>query len=504
MPPTTRSQSQQEPYSGHDSDQDSDGSDDDDGRDTAMVVRSPITDISYDISNLDNETQDGVRQLFGPNPFEGSSQLVLQGCRSFVDGDSHFYAFEMHETVRRPIRVGSPKNQYRKPKCFCMGDSEKPCKHLIYLLDQVNFHTADHQSGPPEHLGPDGYASEMGHPFERISEFHLDQLASSLHCDLKSPDFKSETNPAHLQDAREILASVAEPDLDDYAFERFRPDIFDNPQAIPGEDEVISYGDLTRTVANMLLDNKEFFAYFLRLLEPSSRARDPFRKIQQRVDRVLGDLAAFARDTGRDSTTTIAMEGHKDVPWAAAHVERAVSTIHSLLQNRSDAPSAPTERASAARALVRILFIIVFDWNREIIHLPATTTSTSSSGSSPNPAQTTTAPSPNETNLYHRLIGGRTHGSSAFVIDVLAQLPEQNQWIETLEEIEDRLSTYAPPAGYVSRLREVILSMRSSRPAPAPEAHMSGPSRRGGGNAAGSKRSRGGGNGREGGAKRVK
>ncbi|KAI3393626.1 hypothetical protein diail_3891 [Diaporthe ilicicola] len=512
MPPTTRSQSQQESYSGHDSDQDSDGSDtsvdDGDGRGAPLVVRSPNTDISYDISNLDRKTQKAVRRLFRAKPVEGAPQLVLQWCKSFADHDGHFYAFAMLETVRvhRSIRIGSPENTYRKPQCSCTGDSERPCNHLIYLLDQVNYHTADHQSRPLEHLGLDGYATELGHPFEKISDFHLDQLATSLHCDLESEDPRSEVNPAHLQEVREILASVMEPDLDDHAFERFRPDIFDNLEALPDEGAVISYGDLTHTVANMLVKNKEFFAYFLRLLDPSSRARDPFRKIQQRVDRVLGDLDAFSRDQSGAPTFASATEGNRDVPWAAAHVERAVSTIQALLQYRSDAPSSSTERANAARALVTILYTIVFSWNREVTLRPATITSASGSGSgaSPSPAQPAASSSLNERNLYHRLIGGKTHGPSAFVIDVLAQLPEQNQWIETLEEIEDQLSTYAPPAEYLGRLRELILLMRSSRPAPAPDTRTSGPGRRGGGGAAGRKRSRGGGNGREGGAKRVK
>lgn len=511
MPPTTRSQSQRESNSGQDSDQESDGSDasvdDDDGQEAPVVIRSPTTDISYDISNLDRETQKGVRQLFRTKPGQEPSEFVLQWCRSHVENDSHFYAFEMLETVRvhRSIRVGSPKSQYRKPKCFCMGDSERPCKHLIYLLDQVNYHTAGHESGSPEHLGPDGYPTEMGHPFERISDFHLDQLATSLRCNIRSPDSTSEVNPAHLQEVREILASVEDPNLDDYTCDRFRPDIFDNPQAVPEEDALISYEDLTHTVANMLMTNKEFFAYFWRLLEPSSKARDPFRKIQQRVDRVLGNLDAFSRDPSGASMSKSATEGNPDVPWAAAHIERAVSTIQALLQNRSDAPSSPIERASAARTLVGILHVIVLHWNREVTYSPASTTSTDSPVTASSlPTQTATAPTLNESNLYHRLIGGQTHGSSAFVIDVLAQLPEQNQWIETLEEIEDHLGAYAPPAWYMGRLRDLILRMRSIRPAPTPDAHTSGPSRRGGGNTAGNKRSRGGGNGREGGAKRVK
>lgn len=504
MPPTTRSQSQKESNSGQDSDCESDGSDasldDDSGPETPVVVRSPNTDICYDVSNLDPETQKSVRQLFRSKHGQQPPQFVIQGCRSHVENDSHFYAFEMLETVLVPrsIRVGSPRSKYRKPKCFCMGDNEEPCKHLIYLLDQVNYHTAGHESGSPEHLGPDGYATEMGHPFEKISDFHIDQLATSLHCKIISPRSTSEVSPAHLQEVREILASVEEPDPDDYACDNFRPDIFDKSQEMPGENALISYGDLTHTVAKMLIKNRRFFAYFLGLLEPGSKARDPFRKIQQRVDRVLVDLDAFSRDPSGTLISRSATEGNPDVPWAAAHIERAVSTIQALLQTRSDSPSSATERASAARTLVRILHVIVLHWNRDVNYSPAT------AASLPTPTAAAAALALNEGNLYHRLIGGRTHGSSAFVIDVLRQLPEQNQWIETLEEIEDQLSEYTPPAAYMIRLRELILSMRSIRPGLISETHTSGPSTRGGSSMAGNKRSRGGGSGREGGVKRVK
>lgn len=512
MSPATRSQSQRESNPAQNSDHESDGSDASIGPDNdpeaPPVVRSPTTDMCYDVSHLDPETQRSVRQLFRAGQGQGSSRFVLQGCRSHVEHDSFFYAFEMLETVlvRRSIRVGSPRSRYRKPKCSCMGETEKPCKHLIYLLDQVNYHAAGHEAGSPEHLGPDGYATEMGHPFENISDFHIDQLATSLQCKIISPDSTSEVNPAHLHEVREILASVEEPGLDDHACDRFRPDIFDKPQQVPAEDALISPGDLTHTVAKMLIRNRQLFAYFLALLDPSSKARDPFRKIQQRVDRVLLDLDAFSRNPAQPSTSRSATETNPDVPWAAAHIERAVSTIQALLQIRSDSPSSATERTSAARTLVRILHVIVLHWNRHVAYSPAITTSASSSATAslfPAP----TAAALNETNLYHRLIGGQTHGSSAFVIDVLRQLPEQNQWIETLEEIEDHLGGYNPPATYVVRLRELILSMRSIRPGfPDDDPHASSPATRAGSGAAGIKRSRGGGGrgGRDGGAKRVK
>lgn len=90
-------------------------------------------------------------------------------------------AFELLETipVRESIRVGSPRSRYRKPKCFCMGDNGKPCKHLIYLLDQVNHHTAGHEAGTQLR-----WAIHL----RRLWTFTSAQLATSLKCEIISPD----------------------------------------------------------------------------------------------------------------------------------------------------------------------------------------------------------------------------------------------------------------------------------------------------------------------------
>lgn len=558
MPPTTRSRSQLGPSHGvddgpsrdsyRDLDSDDEASDasmeeeeDDDDDDKEMVIRSPTTNIKYDISSLDPETQAGVRQLFRESPTEETPQLVLQWCQSVQEQqDGQFYAFQIHEVVRksRAVRIGSAKSRYRKPRCNCMGDSDKPCKHLIFLLDQLTHHTSD-QALPDEpiHLGSNGDGTRRDDsPFDRISSFHLDLLASKLHSGVGSPECRPTVNPVRLQETREILVSIAEPDIDDHSVKEYRPDIFEDPDPTFENNSIIAYNDLTRTVANMLMTNNEFFAYFLELLGPNSKAGNPFRKVQQHVDRVLGELGAYARGPPAAAAGDAA-EGPRDVPWAAAHITRAVSAIQSLLQNRADAPS-PAERAAAAGALVRILHAVIMDWNRDVhfapAATPATTTTTSSSGSShatrrPPPTSALQPPPPREPskakaaaaaaaaaapqvdrNLYQRLIGSQTRSPAAFAVDVLTQLPEQNQWIETLEEIEARLGTYGPPAGYMGRLRDLIALMRSSRPGEASVVVVGG----GRGAAAsgtsasasrtGSKRRGGGGNGREGGAKRSR
>lgn len=448
--------------------EDSDASmegDDDDDEDTRTVLSSPYSKISYDISNLDQDTQSEVRQLFRDTPASEPPPLVLQWCQFNQDQeDNQFYAFQLHEVVPRSIRIGSPTSKYHQARCNCMGDSPKPCKHLIYLLDQLNSITGKKLLDEPvQTLRPDGAPIQMDQPFDKIANFHLDLLASNLHCDVGSPESQATINPVRLEETRELLAAVGNSDADDYAVKHFRPDIFEQDRDfLLQQHDILTDDDLTKTVAKMLLTNNDFFAYFLKLLGPTSRARDCFRNIQRHIDRVLRELDAYDRQTTTSSSEQpqqqqtmpahSAAEGPRDVAWAASHILRAVSTIQYLLQNREDAPS-PAERASAARTLVRILHTVVFDWNRDI-----TTTTTTAAA----------VPGPIHTNLYLRLMNTQTTpNSKSFILDSLANLPEQNQWIETLEEIEAKLTTYAPPPTYMMRLRNLITLMRSSRRPPA-------------------------------------
>lgn len=514
MAPTTRSQSRgdaspADPMQGSYLDLDSDGEfsdasiEDDDDEDTRTIVCSPATRISYDISNLDPETRSEIRQLFPYTSTGDPPQMVLQWCQlNQEQHDGQNYAFQLTETVPRSVRIGSSTSRYAKPTCNCMEDSEKPCRHLMYILDQLDYLTSNSLLDERvRSLGPQGYSSEMSQPFERISKYHLDLLASNLHCDVGSPESNTQPNAVRLQETQEILATIAKSDDDEYAVKHYRPDLFDHHGSILKEKGIISYDDLTSTVAKMLITNNDFFAYFLKLLEPNSIARDPFRKIQQHVDRVLGELDKYSRGPGAQAST---VEGPRDVPWAAAHITRAVCTIQYLLQKRADAPSS-AERASAARTLIRILYVIVSEWNRNIQQPSTLRTPSSSSFLS-------------DQNLYQTLIGSRTDTPRTFVLDTLVQLPEQNQWIETLEEIESRLldGTYGPPATFMRRLRDLISLMRGNR---GSTSAVGGTTEEGGGSRdaaggghvrdaglTGSKRSGGGGggSGRTGGPKRAR
>lgn len=479
--------------------------DDDEEEDTRTVLCSPNTNISYDISSLDPDTQSEVRQLFRDTPPSEAPPLALQWCQFNQDQEGNrFYAFQLHELVPRSIRIGSPSSKYSKPKCYCMKDSSKPCKHLIYLLDQLNSVAGNKRLDEPvQKLGPGGAFTELDKPFEKISAFHLDLLASSLHCNVGSPD-QAKVNSVRLEETREILAAVAKADADDYAVKQLRPDIFEDRKLLLQDHAIITPDDLTQTVANMLMTNNDFFAYFLKLLGPTSRARDPFRAIQRHIDRIFAKLDAHYRKSPSEQTAVAnSAEGPRDVAWAAAHIHRAVSTVHYLLQNRQHAPS-PVERASAARTLVRIMHTVVTDWNRDLTVAPFPSSSGSASAeSAPSPSAATEA-SNTSNNLYLRLVTLQSDPTSkSFILDTLAQLPEQNQWIETLEDIEAKLVAFDAPEAYLRRLRELIALMRSSGPVALGD-EFDEPPAAPGWHGAGSKRSSGEESGRQGGPKRAK
>ncbi|CAN8099773.1 unnamed protein product [Discula destructiva] len=538
MGPTTRPRAQQDTEVASDSSSDDDlgdapmeGEDSQESEDTGTILVSPSTNITYDISSLDVDTQAEVKQLFRATPASGAPPLVLQWCQFNKDEqDNQWYAFQLHEVVPRSIRIGPPSSEYRDAKCNCMGETAKPCKHLLYLLDQLNYVAGDkHLDEPVQKLEPGGASTEMDQPFEKISRFHLDLLASSLHCNVGSPESQATVNPVRVEETREILAAVAQSDADDFAVKHFRPDIFEDRDGLH-DHNIITYNDLTKTVANMLLTNNDFFAYFLNLLPgpTASRPRDAFRTIQWHVDRVFAQLSAYYYEPSEspapvvDQPVAASAEGPRDIAWAAAHIRRAVATIQHRLQNRPDAPS-PAERASAARTLVRIMHTVVFDWNRKV----TTTSTTSGAAAAPtNPSSSSAAaaaaaasssllpppPPPTNTtnnNLFHHLITPQDSNHSPSILDTLAQLPEQNQWIETLEAIEAKLGEAPPPpsppaTAFMRRLRDLIALMRSSRRQRPASPGEPGWQRGGSSTAAGSKRSSREGSGRARGRKRAR
>ncbi|GJC77844.1 hypothetical protein ColLi_00682 [Colletotrichum liriopes] len=164
----------------------------------------------------------------------------------------------------------------------------------------------------------------------------------------------------------------------------------------------------------MLLDNNEFFHYFLSQMSSTDPVNDPFRKLSQRVDRVLRELDSWAFSSSTPTPGDSA-QGPPDVAWAARHITGVVGLVRTAIFKR-DRPLEPQERTSAARALVHILAAVV-ERNRDFV--------------SPGPRRPPRQPAGTETS------------TSA-----------------SLEDILDQLGINGAPASYVEKFRSLISRLR--------------------------------------------
>lgn len=427
MPPdtrsTTRDTSQPERRHPPEDDSDSETETDSDGSETdseaSSLVKSPAR-LVYRIDHLPETMRSSVRDSFEEPP-----KIALQKCRLI----NSTYAFQMTETVTRSVRIHADGDGSSRLSCTCQDDP--PCKHLLWLLDQILQQTLyDHNPNQPLKMTSQGYAEEMGNPFQNIAKYHLDILADGLHCQLVTPDleYDDEIDYYRVQESRELLSSFCEESPEEY-----RLDISAKAST---EKNILKPNDLEQSLFGMLLDNHHFFHYFRSLSRPTDPINDLFRKLSQRVDHVLRDLDQYSPSGSETSAET-----PRDVGWAAMHILGTVGLIKSAIYTR-ETPLEPLEAVSAARTLVHILEVVV-SRNRDA------------------------HPGPNriERNLYLRLIGDRDQD---FVIGVLALIPEAaSQFLNDLDVISDKLGIHGAPASYVEKFRSLLSRLRTSSRRPS-------------------------------------
>ncbi|KAI1083303.1 hypothetical protein F5B20DRAFT_458401 [Whalleya microplaca] len=421
MPPTTRLQSRRQREAEEESSSDSESSDSGFDIEDSSAITLPSRN-KYSLDYLDERTRQNVSRTVA-KAIETPSKFILLRCQS---RDQQFI-FEIAESVEYTIRTGTENTDYDVPNCSCecAERGESPCRHILWLFDQISNQVLVGQRSPLI-LTQHGYSVELGNPYYKISSFHLDVLADSLRCDAVGQS--GDPNPRRVQETREILASLNEVPIDEY-----RPDLFNNPRK---GRRVIKKGDLEQTVFRMLLRNDEFFQYFLSSMRADELVNNRFRSLQHRADSALAGLDQYASDP---SQQTITMP--KDVEWCSMHLTLITQQIRSTIQN-TDYSLEMWELRAAARALVHVLGEIT-KWNRDIGpgELPKT-----------------------QRNLYYRLIGDQDRN---FVLEVLDTIiPEVlHPWAPELGDIEDKISRHGVPLSYLERLRSLITRIRSSRSA---------------------------------------
>ncbi|KAI2470014.1 hypothetical protein F4781DRAFT_430751 [Annulohypoxylon bovei var. microspora] len=410
MPPVTRLQSQrlQAEDSSSESETEPDFDFDDDG-----YMTSP-SNLRYSLDLLDEETRDNVTRAI-----EVPSQFMLRGCQA---GDQRCL-FLVTEPVEYTIRTGTEQSGYGIPSCTCESGErgESPCRHILWLFDQITSQVLGVQRDPFI-LSQHGFPTELGNPYDAISDFHLDMLADSLHCDVINQS--AYPNPRRVQETREILASLNEVPIDEY-----RPDLFDNPRR---GKKVIKRGDLEQTIFRMLLCNDDFFQYFLSSMRADELNKNRFRSLQHRADAALAGLREYAETP---SLQTVARP--KNVEWCAMHLAMVTHQIHSVIHN-TDRPLETWELRAAARTAVHALEQVA-DHNQDI-------------GPADLPKE--------KRNLFFRLIGDQDRN---FAVDVLSSIPPQilGPWIDDLTAVQEKISDHGAPDSYTTRLGSLMSHLRS-------------------------------------------
>ncbi|KAI0136585.1 SWIM zinc finger protein [Xylariales sp. AK1849] len=392
MPPTTRLQSRSQGVV------DSSDESDDDFSETCFNEAGNIvfpSKLAYSLAKLDEDTRQHI-----VDAMDVPRQLVLQECRA---RDDHVI-FQVAEVVEHSVRTGGEDSPYPTPSCSC--EEEVPCRHILWLFDQITRQIVD-DLGHPLVLNRHGYSEELTHPFNMISEFHLDILADSLHSKVSTspgPTNDHAPNPRRVQEVREILASLNAIPIDEY-----RPDLFDSPNQ---GRKVIKRRDLECTIFRMMLRNNEFFNYFRSSMRTDELVNNPFRKLEQRADAALAGFDAYARNNASSS---------KNVQWLA-----------------------DWEYRGAARTLIHIMRAVV-KRNKDV--RPENQPHT-------------------QRNLYFNLIGDT---DQQFVVDVLNLIPpaSMSQFVPDIEQVLEEINRLGAPETYIERLRGLLRRIRGARSASA-------------------------------------
>ena len=423
-----------------------------DDNDDPDVIVSP-SKLTYSLTGLDERGRDNAVDAFS------YPQMTL---KVYAPRDQHV-VFQVAELSTYNIQTGAEGSPYAVPACTCGCDAEKenegrgrntePCRHLIWLFDQMAREMLI-DDGRPLTMTRAGHAAELGNPFERISDFHEDVLADSLHCNPRDGP-----SSRRVQETREMLAS-----LNNIPTEQYRPDLLrlgakmaagreeegEQEEEELEEGEVVERRDLEATIFRMLLRNDEFFSYFLSSMPRDEPVHNRFRRLEQRAAAALAGLDAYTEDPSQPGATS-ASGRPKDVQWCAAHLALVLDQIYASVQHARE-PLEPWEQAAAARAAVHVLEGVVERAGR-------------ASGLPSLPR--------GQRDLYFCLMGDRDRD---FAIRVLNQFSRATlaPWADRLAAVEDRILQHGAPASYVTKLRSLIDRLQDSGSGSAAGAKRSG------------------------------
>ena len=374
--------------------------------------------------------------------------LALYHCRHIGTEEESRYAFQIAdaEVVRYGVRVKPSSTAL--PQCSCNPDSEGICRHVQWLLDQLE--RAD--VATVEGTVPDYYG--------QITSIGLDNICESLHWELRKGTESDEEETAwqlkkdyraspqglstrgmvkeRLKDIRDILATLSPDNSADH-----RKDFLEGVDDITMDDILVLH-DLGATVSRLLLHDDDLFYQFKALVPHNTRASDYFRKMDSKAHaacRLLDDYVLNGPAAGQ-----------YDLIWCAQELVDIVESIRLNVTERQ--PLNSSSREAAAKSLVSILMEVVKNRNTDVYQDDRL------------PRRRQHGEPHIDRNLYQRLIGSpspQNPAGSAFVVKALQDLPEAQLFIEDLEEISSILETigWGPaPKAYREKLTAFIAQLK--------------------------------------------
>jgi hypothetical protein len=374
-----------------------------------------------------------------------------------------YFAFQVAETVEYAVRIGAPGSTYQDPKCSKCNDTQ-PCRHIFWLLDQIAKCTVpENQKAVPLTLSDRGYPTELPHPFNRISNIGIEELAERMHWEVRSVTYSEPDLGKRAQEIRDILAFLSPVTADEYKLE-----IFSHLHEEGHSDEnIVKPRDLQGTLARMLMAKPILFHSFRSLIPADHCASDFFQKMREKAEEAIINMDYYLR-TGIVGDNNEAY----DVPWCARTLTNIVAVINKALFNPK--PRGTLGRAAKEQAAIALVWVLGEVARRDVDVYAGPQWANSPQRRLPN----------RDRNLFERLIVHPSRSTEPpFIINELKNIePGAAQTlVDRMDEINEILPRGGAPKDYLTKFRELIAHFKAAEPWPTTEAGPSGAKRAGSG-----------------------
>lgn len=416
--------------------------------------------LTYDKRDLSLAAIDRLHEAF-------RGRFNVDYCGQRHDGlePGTYFAFQVAETVEYAVRIGAPGSTYQNPKCSKCGD-DKPCRHIFWLLDQIAKGTAaENQSAMPLTMSNRGYPDELPHPFVRVSNIGIEELAERMCWEVISTTYSDLDLTRRAQEIRDILAF-----LSPVTAEEYMPELFSHLHEEDTSDEnIVKPRDLQTTLARMLIAKPTLFHSFRSLISTDNRASDFFKKMRERAEKAMLSMDYYVR-------TGVATNGQVicDVPWCAGTLVNIVASINKTLFNSK--PRGTLGRAAKEQAAIALVWILGEVANRDVDVYAGPQWANSPKRRLPN----------RDRNLFERLIVHPSRSTEPpFIISELKNIePNAAQsLVDQMDEINEILPRGGAPKDYLTKFRDLISRFKAAEPWQTTEAGPSGAKRAGSGSA---------------------